>query len=165
MPDLPIRAMIVREWSVAAYWNARESLAANNQASSVHLSGQLYRRFLPRVASLCNWRESYKDTVACPPRVDPAVHADETGWREDGPYGEIGSVSTPPIIRSNESHHSRSEDTVIQVIGEDVQGVPGSNVSASSTRHAGWQQYWWTHAVCHGHDLAQAYLQDEAPLL
>jgi transposase len=59
-------------------------------------------------------------------RASPAVQADETGWREDGVNGSIWSVSTPSI-RYDEYHHSRAGEGVKQLIGENFQGVLGSD--------------------------------------
>ena len=59
-------------------------------------------------------------------RASPAVQADETGWREDGKNGYIGSVSTPEV-RYYEYHHSRGSEVVKQLLGESFEGVLGSD--------------------------------------
>jgi hypothetical protein len=55
-------------------------------------------------------------------------------------------VSTP-TLRYDESHHSRAGEVVTSVIGENVQGVRGSDVSAGDTIHQGWHQRGWAHCV------------------
>jgi signal transduction histidine kinase len=62
-------------------------------------------------------------------RASPALQADETGWREDGINGYIWSVCTASI-RYYEYHHSRSGEVVKQLIGENFQGVLGSDFYA-----------------------------------
>jgi hypothetical protein len=104
--------------------------------------------------------DEFKATI----RASPAVQADETGWREDGLNGSIWSVNTP-TIRSDESHHSRAGEVVKQLIGEDFQGVLGSDCSAGYTIHAGLHQRCWTHFLRDVHDLKKTFPQDEALLL
>ncbi len=72
-------------------------------------------------------------------RSSPAVQADETGWREDGINGYIWSVSTPRV-RYDEYHHSRAGEVVKQLIGEDFQGVLGSDFYAGYNIHQGLHQ-------------------------
>lgn len=72
-------------------------------------------------------------------RVSPAVQADETGWREDGLNGYIWSVCTPRI-RYYEYHHSRAGEVVKELIGEDFQGVLGSDLYGGYNIHQGLHQ-------------------------
>ncbi len=72
-------------------------------------------------------------------RASPAVQADETGWREDGLNGYIWSVSTP-TIRYYEYHRSRAGDVVKGLIGNDFQGVLGSDFYAGYNSHQGLHQ-------------------------
>lgn len=60
----------------------------------------------------------------------------KTGWREAGQNGYIWSFSTP-TIRYDEYHHSRGGEMVKQVIGEDFQGVLGSDFYAGYNMHQG----------------------------
>jgi transposase len=94
-------------------------------------------------------------------RASPAVQADETGWREDGSNGYIWSVSTP-TIRYYEYHHSRSGEVIKQLIGEDYQGVLGSDFYAGYTIHQGLHQRCWVHFLRDMHDLKDDFPQDEA---
>jgi transposase len=96
-------------------------------------------------------------------RASPAVHADETGWREDGLNRSLWSVCPPPR-RSSESHHSRAGDVVTPVIGEDVQGVLGSDVYAGYTIHQGLHHRCWVHVLRDVQDLTQTFPQDETLL-
>jgi len=93
-------------------------------------------------------------------RASPAVQADETGWREDGQNGYIWSVSTPRI-RYYEYHHSRSGEVVKQLIGEDYQGVLGSDFYAGYNIHQGLHQRCWVHFLRDVHELKDDFPQDE----
>ena len=93
-------------------------------------------------------------------RASPAIQADETGWREDGLNGYIWSVSTPRI-RYYEYHHSRSGEVVKQLIGENFQGVLGSDFYAGYNIHQGLHQRCWVHFLRDVHDLKDDFPQNE----
>jgi transposase len=93
-------------------------------------------------------------------RASPAVQADETGWREDGINGYIWSVSTP-TTRYYEYHHSRRGEVVKQLIGEDFQGVLGSDFYAGYNIHQGLHQRCWVHFLRDIHDLKKLYPHDD----
>lgn len=93
-------------------------------------------------------------------RASPAVQADETGWREDGQNGYIWSVCTP-TIRYYEYHHSRAGEVVKQVIGDNFQGVLGSDFYGGYNIHQGLHQRCWVHFLRDVHDLREEFPQDE----
>jgi transposase len=93
-------------------------------------------------------------------RASPAVQADETGGLEDGLNGYIWSVSTPHI-RYYEYHHSRAGKVVKQLIGEEFQGVLGSDFYAGYNIHQGLHQRCWVHFLRDVHDLKQKFPHDE----
>ncbi len=93
-------------------------------------------------------------------RASPAIQADETGWREDGINGYIWSASTA-TIRYYEYHHSRSGEVVKQLIGEDFQGVLGSDFYAGYNIHQGFHQRCWVHYLRDVHDLKKEHPDDE----
>jgi hypothetical protein len=94
--------------------------------------------------------------------ASPAVQADETGWREDGLNGYIWSVCTP-TVRYYEYHHSRAGEVVKRLIGEDFQGVLGSDFYAGYNIHQGLHQRCWVHFLRDIHDLKKLH-PDDAPL-
>jgi transposase len=94
-------------------------------------------------------------------RASPAIQADETGWREDGINGYIWSVNTP-TVRYYEYHHSRAGEVVKQLIGEDYQGVLGSDFYAGYNIHQGLHQRCWVHFLRDVHDLKKKFPHDEA---
>src|SRR5229473_6081318 len=93
-------------------------------------------------------------------RASPAVQADETGWREDGSNGYIWSVSTPSV-RYYEYHHSRAGEVVKHLIGEDYDGVLGSDFYAGYNIHQGLHQRCWVHFLRDAHELKEKYPHDE----
>ena len=103
------------------------------------------------------------DALKAEIRASPAIQADETGWREDGSNGYIWSVSTP-TVRYYEYHHSRAGEVVKQLIGEDFEGVLGSDFYAGYNIHQGVHQRCWVHYLRDVHELKQDFPQDEALL-
>jgi transposase len=93
-------------------------------------------------------------------RASPAVQADETGWREDGLNGYIWSVCTP-TVRYYEYRHSRAGEVVKRLIGEDFQGVLGSDFYAGYNIHQGLHQRCWVHFLRDVHELKDAFPEDE----
>jgi transposase len=102
--------------------------------------------------------EQLKQTL----RASPAVQADETGWREDGTNGYVWSLSTP-TLRSYEYHHSRGGAVVKHLLGEDFQGVLGSDFYGGYNIHQGEHQRCWVHFFRDIHDLKKRY-PDDGPL-
>ena len=96
-------------------------------------------------------------------RASPAVQADETGWREDGLNGYIWSVCTP-TVRYYEYHHSRAGEVVKHLIGQDFQGVLGSDFYAGYNIHQGKHQRCWVHFLRDVHELKQQFPQHETLL-
>ncbi len=94
-------------------------------------------------------------------RASPALQADETGWREDGKNGYIWSMSTP-TVRYYEYHHSRGGEVVKALIGEDYEGVLGSDFYAAYNVHQGLHQRCWVHFLRDAHDLKDQHPNDEA---
>lgn len=93
-------------------------------------------------------------------RASPAVQADETGWREEGQNGYIWSVCTP-TIRYYEYHHSRGGEVVKHLIGEDFQGVLGSDFYAGYNIHQGLHQRCWVHFLRDVHELKDDFPENQ----
>jgi len=88
------------------------------------------------------------------------VQADETGWREDGLNGYIWSLSTP-TLRYYEYHHSRGGEVVKHLVGDNFQGVLGSDFYAGYNIHQGLHQRCWVHFLRDVHELKKQFPQDE----
>jgi transposase len=93
-------------------------------------------------------------------RASPAVQADQTGWREDGVNGSIASVWTPSI-RDDEDPHWRAGEGVKPLIGENFQGVLGSDLSAGYHLHQGLHQRCWVHFLREVQELKDDFPHDE----
>lgn len=88
------------------------------------------------------------------------VHADETGWREEGENGYVWSFSTERICYL-ERHASRGSEVVKGVLGEAerdeeaFRGVLSSDFYAAYSWYPGEHQRCWVHLLRDLHDLKQ----------
>jgi transposase len=92
-------------------------------------------------------------------RASPLVHADETGWREDGRNGYVWSVSTPQGLRYFEYHHSRAGQVIQDLLGEDFKGVLVCDFYGGYNDLACPHQRCWVHLLRDGHDLKDTHPQ------
>ena len=91
-------------------------------------------------------------------RASPVVHADETGWREDGHNGYVWTFSTPSqryFLR-----RGRGKDVVDEVLGEEFAGVLVSDFYASYHHYEGPKQRCWAHLLRDIHDLRVLHPRD-----
>jgi hypothetical protein len=88
-------------------------------------------------------------------RSSAIVHADETGWREDGQNGYVWVFSTPGEqgVRYYVYEHSRGQKVVTAVLGEEFKGVLGSDFYAAYNVYTGRHQRCWPHLLGDLHDL------------
>ena len=82
-------------------------------------------------------------------RGSPVVHADETGWREDGVNGYIWSFSSP-TVRYYTYRHSRGSMVPKEVLGEEFDGALVTDFYAAYNFYEGVKQRCWVHL---GRDL------------
>jgi len=78
-------------------------------------------------------------------RASPVVHADETGWRQDGTNGYAWTFSTATerlFVRG-----SRERSVLEATIGADYGGVLVSDFYAAYTTYDGRHQYCWAHLL------------------
>ena len=71
-------------------------------------------------------------------RSSPVVHADETGWRENGRNGYVWTFSTPAerfFLR-----RGRGKEVVDEVLGESFGGILVSDFYASYDHYPGLKQ-------------------------
>lgn len=93
-------------------------------------------------------------------RTSPRVHADETGWRENGRNGYVWTFSTPRqcyFLR-----RGRHKAVVEEVLGENFDGVLVSDFYAAYTTYPGVHQYCWAHLLRDIHDLKTRWPDDGA---
>ena len=91
-------------------------------------------------------------------RGSPVVHADETGWREDGVNGYVWTFSTPAeryFVR-----RSRGKKVVDEVLGESFDGVLVSDFYAAYNHYPGLKQRCWVHLLRDIHELKALYPED-----
>ena len=84
-------------------------------------------------------------------RASPVVHADETGWREEGANGYVWTFSTPTeryFLR-----RGRGKAVVDEALGESFSGVLVSDFYAAYHHYGGPKQRCWAHLLRDIHDL------------
>jgi transposase len=100
--------------------------------------------------------QALKDEI----RASSASQADETGWREDGKNGYIWSVNTE-TIRYYEYHQSRGGKIVKELVGENYEGVLGSDFYAGYNAHLGLHQRCWVHFLRDVHELKRRHPENQ----
>lgn len=91
-------------------------------------------------------------------RASPVVHADETGWRQDGANGYVWTFSTPTaqyFLR-----RGRTKDVVDEVLDSSFSGVLVSDFYAAYDHYPGVQQRCWPHLLRDIHTLKEQYPDD-----
>ena len=92
-------------------------------------------------------------------RGSPVVHADETGWREDGHNGYVWTFSTPS--RRYFLRRGRGKAVVDEVLGDQFAGVLVSDFYAAYHHYDGPKQRCWAHLLRDIHDLRALYPDDD----
>ena len=86
------------------------------------------------------------------------VHADETGWREDGNNGYVWTFSTP--TQRYFLRRGRGKAVVDEVLGPDFAGVLVSDFYAAYHHYDGPKQRCWAHLLRDVHGLRVLHPQD-----
>jgi hypothetical protein len=108
--------------------------------------------------------QATRDALKAEIRGSPIVHADETGWREDGQNGYVWVFSTPGAqgARYYVFDRSRAQRVVEEFLGEEFQGVLGSDFYGAYNVYTGRHQRCWVHLLRDLHDLKEEHPQDGA---
>ena len=95
--------------------------------------------------------------------ASPVVHADETGWRENGINGYVWTVVTPGVeaVRYFEYVASRSHLVMRRLLGDDFRGLLVSDFYAAYNLIPGPHQRCWTHLLRDLHALKETYATRE----
>ncbi len=93
-------------------------------------------------------------------RASPVVHADETGWRENGRNGYVWTFST--LEHRLFLHGSRAKPMLTRGLGEAFAGVLVSDFYGVYTGTEGVHQYCWAHLLRDIHDLTTQHPDDAA---
>lgn len=136
---LPVR--VIQEL-LAAVWGVELSVGG-----LVGALGQVARRAGPLVAD-----------ILARIRGSPVVHADESGWREDGQNGYIWTFSTPTeryFIR-----RSREKEVVDEALGAAFAGVLVSDFYAAYDHYPGVKQRCWSHLLADIKELGKQQPKD-----
>jgi hypothetical protein len=90
-------------------------------------------------------------------RGSALVHADESGWREEGQNGYIWAFCTPGEqgVCYYEYDRSRGQGVVTRILGEEFQGVLGSDFYGAYNVYRGPHQRCWTHLLGDLHELKE----------
>ena len=91
-------------------------------------------------------------------RASPVVHADESGWRQDGANGYVWTFSTPSeryFLR-----RGRDKGVVDEVLDPSFGGVLVSDFYAAYNHYPGLKQRCWAHLLRDIHDLKGLYPED-----
>ena len=88
-------------------------------------------------------------------RASPVVHADETGWRQNGNNGYVWTFSTP--TERSFLRRGRGKAVVDEALGESFSGVLVSDCYAAYHHYDGPKQRCWAHLLRDIHDLRILY--------
>ena len=92
-------------------------------------------------------------------RGSPVVHADETGWRQDGVNGYVWTFSTPTdryFLR-----RGRGKEVVDEALGDSFIGVLVSDFYAAYNHYPGLKQRCWVHLLRDIRELEALYPEDD----
>ena len=91
-------------------------------------------------------------------RASPVVHADETGWRQDGVNGYVWTFSTPTeryFLR-----RGRGKEVVDEALGDSFSGVLVSDFYSAYNHYLGLKQRCWVHLLRDIRELEALYPED-----
>ena len=91
-------------------------------------------------------------------RASPVVHADETGWRQDGVNGYVWTFST--ATERYFLRRGRGGEVVDEVLGESFPGILVSDFYVAYHHYPGLKQRCWAHLLRDIHKLKELYPED-----
>jgi len=91
-------------------------------------------------------------------RASPVLHADETGWRENGRNGSVWTLSTPTVRTF--SHGRRSTEAFHAAVGGEYAGTLVSDFYGVYAGQDGPHQWCWVHLLRDIHDLTVQWPED-----
>ena len=97
------------------------------------------------------------DRIRARVRASPRVHADETGWRQNGQNGYIWTFSTP--TERYFVHGGRNKEVVDLVLGDAFAGVLVSDFYKAYDHVRTSKQRCWAHLLRDAHDLRKQHPQ------
>jgi len=109
---------------------------------------------------LASHGEERADAILAEIRASGVVHADETGWREDGKNGHLWSFSTPER-RYCRIAESRGSAVAKEILGEDFAGVVVSDFYSGYSPLLCRHQRCWVHLLRDLRDLREAHPEEK----
>ena len=100
------------------------------------------------------------DEIRAQVRAGPVVHADETGWRQDGRNGYLWTFSTP--TERSFQYGGRDGAMVDQALGDAFAGVLVSDFYKAYDHVRCPKQRCWAHLLRDAHELRKQYPKDAA---
>lgn len=91
-------------------------------------------------------------------RASPVVHADETGWRQDGENGYVWTFST--LTLRYFLRRGRNKEVVDEILSDLFSGILVSDFYAAYNHYLGEKQRCWRHLLGDIHDLKEVYPDD-----
>ncbi len=133
-----------------------------NYLSSLHGLAVSVGEFVEVLHRLEELARPHVDAIKQQARSRSVVHADETGWREDGRTGYVWSLSTQQGERYFEYHHSRAGAVATALVGEEFKGVLVSDFYGGYNDLACAHQRCWVHLLRDLHELKEAWPHEDA---
>lgn len=93
-------------------------------------------------------------------RASPAVHADETSWRENGRNGYVWSFSTPSV-RWFTDRQGRGGEVARSVLGSAFEGALVTDFYSGYHWYRGEHRYCWVHLLRDLHKLGEQFPQEQ----
>ena len=97
-------------------------------------------------------------------RGSRVVHADETGWREEGQNGYVWSFSTPEGERLYEYDRSRAGAVARRILGSNFGGVLCTDFYCGYNDFPGEHQRCWVHLLRDIHKLKEEHPDENKPV-
>ena len=118
----------------------------------VEILHRLSAKFTPLVANL-----------KAQARASPILHADETGWRENGLNGYIWAFSTPgeEAVRYYEYDRSRGQGVVKRILDDEFKGHLVTDFYAGYNIYSGAHQRCWVHLLRDLHALKEEHSSND----
>lgn len=120
---------------------------------SISLGG--ITKLLTRMADTAS---STYDRLQADVQASPVVHADETGWRENGQHTTIWTVSTARTVYVQ--HGRRTNEQIDAILGPDYGGTIVADCYAAYDHFLGPKQRCWAHLVRNLEELLAAQSED-----
>ena len=110
------------------------------------------------LARLCRQLAPARARIAAQTRASPALHMDETGWRQNGQNGYLWVQATdgPQATRLYTYDRHRSGQVARDLLG-DFGGVLSTDFYAVYDQYAGPKQRCWAHLLRDAHALGEAH--------